>query len=402
MEVNDLFYPNYTTKKKIVVNQGGTWSAKTYTILQVLHQKATESKVVITIVGQDVPNLKKGAIRDMMRILTDPSAAKYLKGGSVKIGYNQSDKILTYKNGSIIEFTSYKDEQDAKSGKRDYLFVNEANGISYVIFWQLFIRTGIQTFVDYNPSARFWVHEQLLPREDCILIISDHRRNRFITQEMHDEIEAISDRELFKVYARGMTGKITGLVLGHFKRIYEMPKCDRYVWGIDYGYTNDPTAIVKIGIIGRIRYYQECCYVSAKDENFHEYLNELVPSDFKPQTMGAVHIKEVFMRFGWQPGQPIYSEHDSDMILQLRKLKLPVAQARKERVPGLSKMKEFESYYIGENFHNEVMNYKFVTVTDALTGKTVYTNEPMDGDDHLCDAGRYGCYTDTLVNRNNL
>jgi phage terminase large subunit len=147
MTINDPFKPspiflwNYNCKKQIVVNQGGTSSGKTYSILQMLLLKAAETKNIrVTVAGQDMPNLKVGAIRDFQTILNSNDLfSLFIK----KV--NMSDKTWHLNNGSIIEFKSYDNEQDARNGKRDYLFVNEANGIHYEIFYQLNFSTFLGT-----------------------------------------------------------------------------------------------------------------------------------------------------------------------------------------------------------------------------------------------------------------
>jgi predicted phage terminase large subunit-like protein len=202
-----VFEANRTSGKRIIVNQGGTSSSKTYSIIQLLALLAIQGSCVITVAGQDIPNLKKGALRDA---LNEYSTNLFIKRHI--LNYNKSDRVFEFKNRSIIEFNSYGDEQDAKSGKRDYLFINEANGIAWEVYWQLDIRTRKKIFIDYNPTTRFWVHEKLIGRNDVDLIISDHRHNPFLTQDEHDKIESIADPEYWKVYARGKTGKIEGLL----------------------------------------------------------------------------------------------------------------------------------------------------------------------------------------------
>ena len=102
---------------------------------------------------------------------------------------------------------------------------------------------------------------------------------------------------------------------------------------------------------------------------------------------------------GWDNSQPIFSEHDPEMILQLRKLGMPISQSKKRTlslVAGIAKLKEWECFYSGENFKREIENYKYITAKDLLTGKEILTNEPMDGMDHLCSASRYAAYTDSF------
>lgn len=244
-QVSPLYDQNLEAKERVVINQGGTSSGKTYSIMQVLYVLGLEDAgCVITVVGQDIPNLKKGAYRDAKNILNN---SEVLTAAYPSI--NEGERIIRCVNGSIIEFNSYADAQDAKSGKRDYLFVNEANGIPYDVYWQLAIRTKKKIFIDYNPTARFWVHDELMGREDTLVIKSDHRINHFLDDEMHDRIEGIEDPELWKVYARGLTGKIEGLVLTNWDICDALPPREEWkmvCYGLDFGFTNDPSALEQV------------------------------------------------------------------------------------------------------------------------------------------------------------
>ena len=233
--IGELYDPNADVKPRFLVNQGGTSSGKTYTIMQRLIVLSFEHPMaIITVCGQDLPNLKVGAMRDLDTILhTRAELLDWFKN-------NKSDSSYRGKNGSIIEFKSYQDAQDAKNGKRDYLFVNEANGVPYEVFWQLAIRTRKQVFIDYNPSARFWVHNNIIGRDDCRLILSDHRNNRFLTAQEHKKIEEINDPELWRVYARGLTGKITGLIFTNWGIVDNLPPHEEWkmdAYGLDFGFS---------------------------------------------------------------------------------------------------------------------------------------------------------------------
>lgn len=395
------------TKKNLVL-QGGTSSAKTVTTLQALGTIATQQpKKLITITAQDLPTLKKGALRDFQSFVeSDREIESHIQR------YNKSDYTYTYKNKTQIEFTAFDTEQKAKGSRRDYLYGNECNGIPWKIFWQLQRRTRIRTIVDYNPNAPFWVHEKLLsgkdrefPRERVQLYITDHRHNPFLTQDEHDSIENISDPELHRVYARGLTGKITGLIFGHFKKC-KQEDCpyikrnspeyfnavkimgqaavdkityDRIIWGIDYGYTNDETAVMKIWVQGRKRWCKEICYQTGLPA---ETLATLITSN------------------GYEEGQQIYSEVDAGMINQLRILGLPASPAIKGpgcEIARIAKVREHECFYFDSpNFEAELLMYKWVMAVDMATGKDIMTNQPVKGWDHLCDAFAYADYTDSF------
>lgn len=244
-QVGPLYEANLMASEDVVVNQGGTSSGKTYSILQVLFTKAIQAPyLVITVVGQDIPNLKAGALRDAEAIVaSSPELSKLV------VDYHKTDRIFKFWNGSVIEFKSYDNQQDAKSGKRDYLFLNEANGIPYQVYTELAMRTRKQVFIDYNPNAEFWVHSDVLSEKGVKLFISDHRHNPFCPQKIRDKIEALrfKDYELFKVYGRGLTGKIEGLIFRNWELCDTIPtEAELIAHGLDFGFTNDPTGLLSV------------------------------------------------------------------------------------------------------------------------------------------------------------
>ena len=253
-----LYRQNFVSNADIVVNQGGTSSGKTYAILQVLFAKAISETCIITVVGQDIPNLKVGALRDAIDIHNGDEAIK-----QQVTFYNRSDRVFSFRNGSIIEFNSYDNDQDAKSGKRDYLFVNEANGIPYNIFEQLSLRTRKQVYIDYNPDTSFWVHDKVIPLPNAELIISDHRHNPFLSDKIREKIEALKskDLDLWKVYARGITGRIEGLIFKKWYILNEGFNDKKLIgYGIDFGFTNDPTSLIEVRMQDGELYVKELIY----------------------------------------------------------------------------------------------------------------------------------------------
>lgn len=253
-----LYEANYFATEDVLINQGGSSSGKTYSILQVLFTKAIQSPIVITVVGESIPNLKAGALRDALDIYNNSETLR-----SKIADYNRTDRIFQFVNGSVMEFKSYETSQNAKSGKRDYLFINEAQGITYDIFNELYMRTRKQVYIDYNPNAEFWVHENLIGTEGVKLFISDHRHNPFVAQKIRDKIEGLrfKDMELFKVYARGMTGKIEGLVFRNFDIVDEVPLGSELISaGMDFGFTNDPTTFIKVFRFNSELYIDELIY----------------------------------------------------------------------------------------------------------------------------------------------
>lgn len=373
-----LYSLNKESKKKKNVNQGGTSSAKTYTILQVLFMIACEqSGMVITVVGQDVPNLKKGAIRDSAKIVSTSSYIQnHLYDYKNTKGYNKTDRIYEFKNGSIIEFNSYDNEQDARSGKRDYLFVNEANGISYEIYFQLSIRTRVREFLDYNPTAKFWVHEKLIGQPNVNLFISDHRHNSFLSPEQHAEIETIDDPEYWRVYARGMTGAIHGLIYPRFTIIDIMPDIYPSVMGLDFGF-NHKSALVDVAYdkVGKRLFWDEIIYQT-----------QLTIGDL----IGLMKEVEPPIK-----KKKIYADHAAaDKIEDLRRAGFNITKADKDVKNGIDFCKRSHIYITrrSKGLIMEAGSYKY-KVKESATGEPITLDEPVKFKDDGMDAGRYGSYT---------
>ena len=365
--IKPLYTANMDERYRFLVNQGGTSSGKTYTLMQLLIVLSfSKTRAIITVTGQDLPNLKVGAMRDLDNII---HASAYLMDWFT---HNKSDSTYRGKNGTLIEFKSYADAQDAKNGKRDWLFVNEANGVSWEIFWQLQIRTRKQVFIDYNPTARFWAHDKLIGREDCKLIISDHRQNSFLTEDEHRKIEEIEDRELWLVYARGLTGKITGLVFTRWDIVDTMPAledCKLQAWGMDFGFTNDPTALVEVRLAHGDIWVDLLLYEAG-----------LTNPDI------ADRCKRMGMT---RKNQIIADCAEPKSITELINLGLNVAPSQKGKdsiVHGIDILKRYNIHITRRSagLIEEMKQYKWKVLR---TGET--TNEPIDTWNHAIDALRY-------------
>ena len=242
-KTNELYLANLNATEDLIINQGGTSSSKTYSILQCLFSIAIREKADILVVGQSIPNLKVGALKDAQSIVDSSEELKQLI-----VSYNKSDRIYEFVSGSTMQFKSFQDFQDAKSGKRDYSFFNEINGIPKPIFDEIHLRTRIRTFVDYNPNEEFYIHDYI-GKPNVKFFRTWHEHNPFLSQKIRDKIEGLKeiDEDLWKVYARGMTGKIEGLVFRKWKQSNEVPTGADYIGsGLDFGFTNDPSASVDV------------------------------------------------------------------------------------------------------------------------------------------------------------
>lgn len=367
-EASVLFRRNYFSKAQVVINQGGTSSGKTYAIEQVLFCLAAENeKQVITVVGQDIPNLKAGALRDALSLYNKSDQLK----GLIR-SFNKTDRIFEFYNDSVIEFKSYANPQDAKSGKRDYLFINEANGIEWNIFSELALRTRRRIFVDYNPNAEFWVHEQLIGKPGVELIISDYRHNPFLDAAMGAKIENIrkDDIELWKVYARGLTGRVSGLIFSNWFVVDEIPGAAKLIGaGLDFGFSNDETGCLQVYLQNGELWVDELFYetgltnrdISAKLSTCGINKNtEIIADSAEPKSI------EELRRMGWAIS-PAKKGADSvnNSIDILKRYKINVTRR-------------------SVNLRKELGRYKWKI---DRTGKSL--NEPVETWNHLIDPLRY-------------
>jgi len=364
-----LFLANNSAEEKTLINQGGTSSGKTYTIMQLLFDWAIRNeRYVITVIGESIPNLKKGAYRDAENIYaTTPELAHYITS------WNKTDRIIYFQSGSIIEFTSYETEQSAKNGKRDVAFFNEANGIIYQIYWQVARRTRHKVILDYNPTAEFWAHEKVIGKPNTRLIISDHRHNLWLSQEQHDEIEAIKDEdeELWKIYARGLTGKIEGLVYRNWVVVDEIPKDAKHIGtGMDFGFTNDPTGVIDVYM-----------------QNGELWLDELLyDTGLTNQDIGARLDDLGFDRSKWIIGDS--AEPKSIEEIKRLKFKIEASEKGPDSVRnGINILKRYKMNVTrrSTNLRKELSSYKWKV--DKATGLSI--NEPIDKFNHLLDPLRY-------------
>ena len=375
IQVNDLFFWTLESNKPYIVHQGGTSSGKTYSILQYLVNIAAKEKdLIITVVGQDIPNLRVGAYRDAQTIIYgDAFFTQELND------HNKSNRVFTFKSGSKIEFNSYNDEIDARSGKRTHSFFNEANGIDYGIFEQISMRTTQQTIIDFNPSAAFWAHDKLQGRDDVDWFVSTYRDNYFIQPSIKKKIlsyeptpenikAGTANQYRWQVYGLGEVGRLEGLVFPNFETTSEWP--ENYKWrcfGLDWGYTNDPTALVEIRYNGGALYWKEHIY---KRQLTNQYISRL--------------IKELGVT-----DEIVADSAEPKSIAELRNTGVWVKPAKKGKDSVMFGIQLLQDYPIKIHAQSKNLIEEFSSYTWAKDRSGQPTNKPIDDFNHGIDAGRY-------------
>jgi phage terminase large subunit len=248
--VFDRNYSEYKKGTRYIINQGGTSSTKTFSTLQLLVAICLKYNKQIDIVGLSVPHLKTGVLTDM------PFVCEQF-GIDFSMNYKESDRCFTAGAGKI-NFLAFDKLGKAHGGRRDILYMNEANHLNWNIVEQLMVRTRESVFIDYNPTNEFWVHTKLMkdePEKAC-LIRSTYKDNPFLEQTIIDMIEAKKgDNNFWRVYGLGELGIAEGLVFDNFEVAdFDKNRFSRYYNGIDWGFSNDPFAFVRCAVENDILY----------------------------------------------------------------------------------------------------------------------------------------------------
>ena len=359
-----------------VDSRGGTRSTKTYSALQflVFLAVALTRKLVISVVSETLPHLKKGAIRDFERILQDEG----IIGGSLRddARWNATDCFFTFASGTIIEFFSADAPGKVHGPSRDILFINEGQNIRWETANQLMIRTREFVIVDYNPTHEFWAHTELAPDPRFKQIVSTYKDNRFLTQAQIEDIEkGKKNANWWRVYGLGLTGQLEGVIY-QFEQIDRMPDSPGLVriGGLDYGFTNSKTAGVDIlADVRRKKLYLDEMFYGSGMHNF-DIIASLNAHGFPKK------------------GPRLYAdcaEPKANSEIKLAGFNVWPSDKGKEITFQISFIQGWEIYVTktSTNIIHEFRNYLWDTDRDGNR-----LNHPIKDYDHAMDAFRYGVF----------
>jgi len=226
---------------RYIIHEGGTRSGKTHSVLTTLFHIVNSRASLGSVVSETFPHLRKGAIRDYKRILESQGAWDEKK-------WNKTDSVHSISSDKMLEFFSADNSDKVHGPERDYLFINEAQNVSFEIARHLFVRTRKTIFIDFNPTREFWAHTELRDDPKTLWIHSTYLDNPHLTPEQVTEIERNkSNKSWWTIYGEGKIAESEGAIYRDWKTIDEVPheaRLERY--GLDFGYSNDPTAIVAV------------------------------------------------------------------------------------------------------------------------------------------------------------
>ena len=373
---------------KIIVNQGGTSSSKTFSIVQLLiFLSAATTMGLISCVSESMPHIRRGVVRDAINILHNDYRED---------SFNRTDHIYSFENyypKNKIEFFSADQPQRLRGGRRNHLYINECNNVGKEAFDELDVRTFGTTWLDFNPTANFWVHELLASygivdysktqfpedhRDICFIHSTylDARQVLLTTREGRNIIQKIESRRerdanWWRVYGLGLVGKIEGLVYPNFEIVDSMPNIAKKVeiYGLDFGWT-DPCALIRNLI------HEDKCY---SEELIYQTEIHMKALSEKMETLGLKKHYDIIIADSEDPGR-IQELCDYGWNV------LPCKKGQGSVEFGHQKVRQYKLYLLksSTNLIKESRNFMYIKDKDGnFTDKTTHFFS------HLMDARRY-------------
>lgn len=377
-------------KKRIKVIPGGTSGGKTYSILPVLIDRATKTpNLEISVVSESIPHLRKGALKDFLKIMK--STGRYIDKH-----FNKTYLTYTFSNGSYIEFFSADQEEKVRGPRRNILFINECNNINFETYHQLAIRTDLEIWLDFNPSADFWAYEELGDDEDAEWCTLTYRDNEALSESIIKEIEKAKAKGFYdpdgdindeaniknpfwanwwKVYGLGQLGALQGVILTNWGFCDNIPSDAKLIaHGLDFGFTNDPTACIAVWI-----------------QNGELWLNEILYET-------GLTNPDIHGRLSHITTEIIADSAEPKSIEELKRLGLKINGVKKGADSIKNGLDILQRYRLNVtkdsiNLIKELRTYSWDT---DKTGKAL--NEPIDAYNHLIDPLRYIALSKLKIN----
>jgi phage terminase large subunit len=356
-------------RKRVRVVRGGTSASKTFSIIPLLIDYAIATpKSEISIVAETIPQLRRGALRDFLKIMD-------LIGMYDDSRFNKSSLVYTFSNGSYIEFFSADMSAKLRGARRDVLFVNECNNVEWEAYYQMAIRTRKFIYLDYNPVAEFWVDTELIKDSDTDFVVLTYKDNEALDKSIVNEIEKARDKaehseywaNWWRVYGLGEIGQVQGTIFTNWHQIDNVPQEAKYIGiGLDFGYSNDPTAIVMV----------------------YKWNNEFILDEIAYQKeLSNKAIADILKPYG---GLVVCDSAEPKSIADLRSYGInatPCVKGKDSIINGIQKIQALDRIHITKRSTNLIKEFRgYVWKTDR---NGVALNEPIDFLNHGVDAIRY-------------
>lgn len=354
------FLDNY----RYIIHEGGTRSGKTHSILTTLFHVVNAKSGLGSVVSETFPHLRKGAIRDYQRILESQGA------WDEKL-WNKTDSVHTIGANRLLEFFSADNSDKVHGPERDYLFINEGQNISWDIVRHLFVRTRKAIFIDFNPTREFWAHTELKKDPKTLWIHSTYLDNPFLTPEQIAEIERNKiNKGWWTIYGEGKIAESEGAVYSNWQIIDDIPHEARLERrGLDFGYTQDPTAVVDI-------YYYNGGYIL--DETL--YRKGLSNKQIADTINNLSHPEVVVVADSAEP-------KSIDELKLYGVNVIPAVKGKDSVNQGIQYVQD-QQISVTKRSTNLIKEYRNYMWAEDKDGKLL--NKPIDMFNHILDGVRYG------------
>ena len=353
--------------KRIKIIPGGTSAGKTFGVLPILIDKAAKRELLeISVVSESIPHLRRGALKDFEKIMR--STNRWIDDN-----FNKSLLRYTFTNGSYIEFFSVDQPDKLRGARRNILYINECNNVHFEAYQQLSIRTSDEVWLDFNPTHEFWVHTELEDDIDSEVLRLTYKDNEALSDSIVKEIEKAKVKaktseywaNWWNVYGLGNIGSLEGVVFSNWKEISVLPKEARLIGiGMDFGYTNDPTAVIEV--------YK---YNDKRILNQIVYQTGMVNSDIARRLPKDVTIYA-------DSAEPKSIEEIRRFGIDIR----PVKKGADSIMYGISTMQDQE-YLVTQNSVDLLKEFRYYSWAQDKNGAKL--NKPIDKYNHAIDAVRY-------------
>jgi len=360
--------------------QGGTSAGKTYGVLPVLIDIAAKTKLIeISIVAESVPHLKRGAMKDFKKIMV-------LTNRWVDSRWNATDFKYTFNNGSQIEFFSADNDSKLRGARRDYLYMNECNNMTFHAYTELASRTKLGVFLDWNPVNEFWFHTELQNDTDVDFLTVNYLDNEacpesalnFILKAKEKSTTSTYWANWYNVYGLGLLGSLDGVVFQNWEQIDTIPTDANYLGaGLDFGYSNDPTALIGV----------------------YEYNGKIICDELIYST--SLLNSDIVKLMNQNRIMPIWADSaEPKSIEEIRRAGFnikPVVKGADSINFGISVLQQKEILVTKSsiNLIKELRNYSWDV---DKTGKKL--NKPIDSYNHAIDALRYFAMMQLAIKQN--
>lgn len=369
IKTNDVYWHLVDSNKKIIVEQGGTRSGKTYNILLwiIFSYCTNERNKTITICRKTFPSLRASVMRDFIDILRKHKM--YAEESHNK----SSSEYQLY--GNLIEFISLDQPQKVRGRKRDLLFINEANELFWEDWQQLVFRTQERIIIDYNPSDEYhWIYDKVITRDDADFYKTTYLDNPFLESTIIEEIERLrdTDEQYWQIYGLGIKGVTKSTILRYIE-VNQVPEHFKFLsYGMDFGYTNDPTTLIGVWTDGYDLYAKEYLYrTMMTTTDIHKFLTSLnINREMIYADSAEVRLIDELRRMGWN----------------IR----PSVKGRDSVNAGIDLLKRYK-IHLTKDSNNAIQEFRNYKWKEDKSGKTI--NVPEDKHNHLIDALRYSTYS---------